>query len=115
MIIVMKPPPKVVLPMRKIISVSLVKEGFEDEVGKPSCYCNAYNQSFMQLGLNNKIAMVAGASRGLGFAVARALSREGALVSISSRTQEAADAAAEKIQKQTGRTVLAMACDVRSG
>ena len=31
----------------------------------------------MNTGLTNKIAMVAGASRGLGFAVARALAKEG--------------------------------------
>jgi 3-oxoacyl-[acyl-carrier protein] reductase len=44
----------------------------------------------MNLGLNNKVAMVAGASRGLGFAVARALAREGAKVSLSSSNNEAA-------------------------
>ena len=70
--------------------------------------------SSMHLGLNNKIAMVAGASRGLGFGVARALAREGALVSISSRSAEAANAAAESIRQETGGQVLAMACDVRS-
>ena len=40
------------------------------------------SRCLMELGLKNKIAMVAGASRGLGFAVARALAREGAQVSI---------------------------------
>src|SRR5437868_3793744 len=35
----------------------------------------------MNLGLTNKVAMVAGASRGLGFAVSRALSLEGAMIS----------------------------------
>ena len=69
----------------------------------------------MQLGLTGKIAMVAGASRGLGFGVARALAREGALVSLSSRSGEAAEAAAQAIRKETGTQVLAMACDVKSG
>ena len=41
----------------------------------------------MDLGLKGKVAMVAGASRGLGYAVAEALAREGALVSISSSNQ----------------------------
>jgi 3-oxoacyl-[acyl-carrier protein] reductase len=68
----------------------------------------------MNLGLTNKVAMVAGASRGLGFAVARALAREGARVSLSSRSPEAASAAAEKIRAETGADVLAMAADVRS-
>jgi 3-oxoacyl-[acyl-carrier protein] reductase len=68
----------------------------------------------MQLGLEGKVAMVAGASRGLGFAVARALAAEGALVSMSSRDAEAISAAAQRIQKETGGTVLAVACDVQS-
>ena len=42
----------------------------------------------MDLGLKGKVAMVAGASRGLGFAVAQALVEEGAIVSISSRRRE---------------------------
>jgi 3-oxoacyl-[acyl-carrier protein] reductase len=68
----------------------------------------------MDLGLTNKIAMVAGASRGLGFAVARALASEGAKVSMSSRDAEAISSAAQKIQKETGGTVLAVAADVFS-
>jgi 3-oxoacyl-[acyl-carrier protein] reductase len=68
----------------------------------------------MDLGLENKVAMVAGASRGLGFAVAQALVREGALVSMSSRDADAISAAAQRIQKETGGTVLAVAADVQS-
>jgi len=68
----------------------------------------------MNLGLTNKVAMVAGASRGLGFAVARALAREGAQVSLSSRNPEAAEAAAAKIRTETGPDILAVAADVRS-
>ena len=68
----------------------------------------------MQLGLEGRVAMVAGASRGLGFAVARALAAEGALVSMSSRDAEAISVAAQRIQKDTGGTVLAVACDVQS-
>jgi NAD(P)-dependent dehydrogenase (short-subunit alcohol dehydrogenase family) len=41
----------------------------------------------MDLGLKGKVAMVAGASRGLGFAVAQALAGEGAIVSIASRDE----------------------------
>jgi 3-oxoacyl-[acyl-carrier protein] reductase len=59
--------------------------------------------------------MVAGASRGLGFAVARALAKEGARVSISSRSSEAAAAAAAKIHQETGGEVMASPVDVRSG
>jgi 3-oxoacyl-[acyl-carrier protein] reductase len=68
----------------------------------------------MRLGLTNKVAMVAGASRGLGYAVAHELAAEGALVSMSSRDADAISAAAQKIQKDTGGTVLAVAADVQS-
>src|SRR5579859_5498094 len=71
----------------------------------------------MNLGLTDKVAMVAGASRGLGFAVARALVREGARVSLSSRNPEAAAAAAQMIEEEMGpggADILAIAADVRS-
>ena len=41
----------------------------------------------MDLGLANKIAMVGGSSKGLGYAVAHALASEGASVSIASRDE----------------------------
>ena len=55
----------------------------------------------MDLGLKGKVAMVAGASRGLGFAVAQALASEGAIVSISSRSESAIQAAAARLGGQT--------------
>jgi len=67
----------------------------------------------MDLGLKNKVALVAGASKGLGFAVARALAAEGASVSISSRDENAITAAGKRIEQETGSRVLAMAVDVR--
>src|SRR5712672_1263066 len=48
----------------------------------------------MDLGLKGKVAMVAGASKGLGFSVARALAQEGAQVSIVSRDSVAITTAA---------------------
>jgi len=65
----------------------------------------------MDLGLKNKVAMVAGASRGLGFAVAKALADEGALVSIASRDEAAIRAAAQRM----GKDALATPVDVRAG
>ena len=54
----------------------------------------------MDLGLKGKVAMVAGASRGLGYAVARGLAAEGAKVSISSREEgKIGDAAAREVPK----------------
>jgi 3-oxoacyl-[acyl-carrier protein] reductase len=65
----------------------------------------------MDLGLNGKVAMVAGASRGLGFAVAAALAHEGALVSLSSSNEGSIRAAAERLPASSN--ALAVAVDVR--
>ena len=65
----------------------------------------------MDLGLKGKVAMVAGASRGLGFAVAQALANEGALVSIASRDEASIGAAAKRLGCEQ---VLATPLDVRS-
>jgi 3-oxoacyl-[acyl-carrier protein] reductase len=68
----------------------------------------------MDLDLKGKVAMVGGASKGLGFAVARALSAEGASVSIASRDAAAIDQAADVISRQHGASVLAVPTDLRS-
>lgn len=68
----------------------------------------------MDLKLTGKVAMVGGASRGLGFAVARALAAEGAQVSLSSRNPEAIAAAGARIVKETGAPVLTAAADLSS-
>ena len=68
----------------------------------------------MDLGLKGKVAMVAGASLGLGFAIARELAREGARVSIASREAAAAESAARKIREESGAEVLGTGCDVRA-
>jgi len=68
----------------------------------------------MDLGLKGKIAMVAGASRGLGYAVARGLAAEGAKVSISSRNEQAIADAAKRIGAETYSDAIATAVDVRS-
>jgi 3-oxoacyl-[acyl-carrier protein] reductase len=67
----------------------------------------------MDLGLKGKVAMVSGASRGLGFAVAEALAREGATVAISSANQASIDEAAKRLAA-SGGTVQATAVDVRN-
>ena len=68
----------------------------------------------MDLGLKGKVAMVAGASRGLGYAVAEALAREGAIVSISSSSQASIDEAAGRLSSG-GATALGTVVDVRNG
>jgi 3-oxoacyl-[acyl-carrier protein] reductase len=68
----------------------------------------------MDLGLTGKVAMVAGASRGLGYGVARILAAEGAQVSMASRDTSAVVAAAKRIGEETGGTTYGVAADARS-
>lgn len=66
----------------------------------------------MDLGVRNKVAMVGGASKGLGYAVARALAAEGARVSIASRNADSVRRAAETIGREAGTPVLPVAADL---
>jgi 3-oxoacyl-[acyl-carrier protein] reductase len=66
----------------------------------------------MNLGLEGRVAVVGGASSGLGYAVASRLSREGAKVIMVSRSEERISAAAEKILKTGARDVIGVAADV---
>lgn len=66
----------------------------------------------MDLGLRGKIALVTGSSRGLGYATALELAREGAKVAVNSRSQEKAEAAARKIREETGAQTAALSGDV---
>jgi 3-oxoacyl-[acyl-carrier protein] reductase len=56
----------------------------------------------MNLGLKDKVALVAAASSGLGFAAARQLAREGAKVAICSRSPERVTQAASQIGEEIG-------------
>lgn len=51
----------------------------------------------MELGINGKVALVTGASKGLGFGIARALMKEGVTVGISSRSGERVERAAKEL------------------
>ena len=51
----------------------------------------------MDLGLDGKVALVTGASQGIGFGIAKELAGEGARVAVSSRSQDKIEAAAEQI------------------
>ena len=66
----------------------------------------------MDLGLQDKIALVAASSRGLGKAAALALAQEGCDVIITARGQETLDRTADEIRAATGRQVLAIPADV---
>jgi 3-oxoacyl-[acyl-carrier protein] reductase len=66
----------------------------------------------MDLGLEGKVAMIGGASRGLGFAIAEALVSEGARVSIASRHEAAIRQAAQRLAQGRTAEVLPVAADV---
>jgi 3-oxoacyl-[acyl-carrier protein] reductase len=66
----------------------------------------------MDLGLKNKVALVAAASQGLGKATAMALAAEGAKLVICSRSEASIHNTAEEIRSKTGTTVVPVAADV---
>jgi len=66
----------------------------------------------MDFGIRDRVAIVAAASRGIGFAAARELAREGARVFLCSRDEERARAAAEQIAGETGAEVVGVRADV---
>lgn len=61
--------------------------------------------------LKNKVAIVTGASKGIGESIARGLAEYGAKVVISSRSQEAVDQVANNLKKE-GYDALGIACHV---
>lgn len=63
--------------------------------------------------LENKTVLITGGSKGIGYGIAEVLSKEGAKVAITSRTQAAADEAATELRKSSKGEVLALAADVR--
>jgi len=69
----------------------------------------------MDLKLTNKVAIVLAASKGLGKAIATALSAEGAKVIIGSRDEAELNNTAAEITRLTGNEVIAMPVDVSDG
>ena len=66
----------------------------------------------MDLGLKDKVALVAASSKGLGYGVAKALAEDGAKVSLCSRTENEVQQAADTLNNETGAETLATACDL---
>ncbi len=66
----------------------------------------------MDLGLNGKIAIVTGASDGIGRAAAMRFAQEGASVALVSRTRADLESAADEISSATGSEVIAAPADV---
>jgi 3-oxoacyl-[acyl-carrier protein] reductase len=67
----------------------------------------------MDLSLKGRVALVGGASQGIGHAIARLLAAEGAAVAIVARRSEPLEAAAQAIRDESGATVLPIAADIR--
>ena len=65
----------------------------------------------MRFDMSGKVAVVTGASKGIGEAIAVALAEAGARVVVSSRKQEAVEAVAARIREKGGEA-LAVACHV---
>ena len=68
----------------------------------------------MDLGLQDKVALVAASSRGLGRACAHTFSTEGAKVAICARNDKSLRVAADEIARSTGNQVLAVVADLTS-
>jgi 3-oxoacyl-[acyl-carrier protein] reductase len=66
----------------------------------------------MELGLKNRVAIIAASSQGIGRATAEAFAAEGCRVAMCARNAQTLQAAAQHIKKQYGAQVLAAPLDV---
>ena len=66
----------------------------------------------MDLGLQGRVALITGGSKGIGQASALGLAREGADVAICARGQELLERVATEMAQQTGRRVLPVVADM---
>lgn len=66
----------------------------------------------MDFGINGRVALVAAASKGIGYAAARELAKEGARVFLCSRDEKRASAAAQRLHQETGAAVAGIGADV---
>ena len=66
----------------------------------------------MDLGLQDRVAVITGGSTGIGYATAEMLLGDGAQVAICARNAERLDAARQQLADQHGDRVIAVPCDV---
>jgi 3-oxoacyl-[acyl-carrier protein] reductase len=67
----------------------------------------------MDLGLKGRAALITGASKGIGRAIALGLAAEGVRLALLARTDAALQATADEIRTATGTAVLALPTDIR--
>lgn len=68
----------------------------------------------MDLGLKDKVALVAASSKGLGYGIAEALAQDGAKVWLGSRTEADIKAAAQRLTAETGSEAVGHVLDATS-
>ncbi|HHL71327.1 MAG TPA: SDR family NAD(P)-dependent oxidoreductase, partial [Bacteroidetes bacterium] len=78
-------------------------------INKERYFQDRYSMNF---GIRNKVALVAAASRGLGYATAMELAREGAQVAVCGRDEQRIHRAAAELSASTGGRILPVVADV---
>jgi NAD(P)-dependent dehydrogenase (short-subunit alcohol dehydrogenase family) len=73
-----------------------------------------WRENAMSIDLKGKAAVVTGASKGIGFAVAEALARAGANVLLCARNEQEVRSAAESLAGTGGGRAIGVRCDKRS-
>lgn len=68
----------------------------------------------MDLGMTGKVALVGGASQGIGYGIAQLLASEGVSVVMTARRLDQLTDAARRIHEETGSTVTPVQCDIRN-
>jgi 3-oxoacyl-[acyl-carrier protein] reductase len=89
-----------------------LNSGFQRDLKPKAKDLRPKTKTTMNLGLSNRIALVSGASSGIGYACALELAREGARVFLCSRDETRASEAARRIHDETGASVAGVQADV---
>src|SRR5687768_11349057 len=71
-----------------------------------------FEEGEMDLGLRGKVAVITGASVGIGLAIAEGLAAEGAQIVMAARGRERLHEEAKRVSRQYGVETVPVACDV---